>query len=139
MARGDGRSIFGFVYIGFSLFSLWLFYQVMYHDASTGYAGAGVAVLCLLCAVLFGIMGTYKLLTRKKSKSTHEVYDFTEQGNEASHKFLSPQHRGNSNSDFREYTDGKKRKNSNIEVQIWRNKPLLIIIILLCLFMLSLF
>ena len=140
MAGGDGRSIFGSVYIGFSLASLWLFYQVMYHDASTGYAAAGVAGLCLLCAVLFGIMGLYKLLTRNISKSNHEVYDFTKQGNEASHKFMMiRQHRGNASPELGYYASGKKRKNTNIEVQIWRNKPLLVILILLCLFILLLF
>ena len=139
MAGADGRSIFGFVYIGFSLVSLWILNQVMYHDASTGYAGAGIAGLCILCAVIFGIMGTYKLMTREKGNSSDEDYDFSVQGNETSHKFLIPQHNGNSNFDLGEYTGEKRRKNSNIEVQIWKNKPLLMIIILLCLFLISLF
>ena len=141
MARGDGRSIFGAVYIGIALLLLLLAYtnSTSSHGGWAAYQAFWAALITAIFAIFLGIVGVYKLLTSNKGKSTHEVYDYTKQGNEASHKFLTSQHRGNSNFDLGEYAGRKERKNSNIEVQIWRNKPLLIMIILLCLFIFSLF
>ena len=138
MAGGDGRSIFAFVYIGFSLASLWLLDQVVNHGAAHGYAGAGVAALCLLFSVVFGIAGTYKLLTRNKSELNHEIHDYTKQRDGASHKFIiNP--RGVTVGKLKENEMGKNQKNSNIEVQIWRNKPLLAIILILGTLIIGLF
>ena len=138
MAGGDGRSIFGFVYTGFSLASLWLLDQEMNHRVVANPAGAAVQTLCLLFAVIFGIAGTYKLLTRNKSKSNHAVYDYTKQGDGASHKFMiNP--RGVTVVKLKENEMRKNQKNSNIEIQIWKNKPLLAIIILLGITIIGLF
>ena len=138
MAGRDGRSIFGFVYIGFSLASLWLLNQVEHHSASYGHSGAGVAALCLLFSVVFGIAGTYKLLTRNKRKLNHEIHDYTKQRDGASHKFMiNP--RGVTVVRLKENEMGKNQKNSNIEVQIWRNKPLLAIILILGILVIGLF
>jgi len=138
MAGGDGRSIFGFVYIAFSLASFWLLDQVVNHGAAHGHAGAGVAALCLLFSVVFGIAGTYKLLTRNKSGLNHEIHDYTKQRDGASHKFIiNP--RGVTVVKLKENEMGKNQKNSNIEVQIWRNKPLLAIILILGILILGLF
>lgn len=138
MAGGDGRSIFGFVYIAFSLASYWLLDQVVNHGAAHGHAGAGVAALCLLFSVVFGIAGTYKLLTRNKSGLNHEIHDYTKQQDGASHKFIiNP--RGVTVVKLKENEMGKNQKNSNIEVQIWRNKPLLAIILILGILILGLF
>jgi len=138
MAGGDGRSIFGFVYIGFSLASYWLLDQVVNHGAAHGHAGAGVAALCLLFSVVFGIAGTYKLLTRNKSGLNHEIHDYTKQRDGESHKFIiNP--RGVMVVKLKENEMGKNQKNSNIEVQIWRNKPLLAIILILGILILGLF
>ena len=141
MDRGDGRSIFGAVYIGIALLLLLLAYtnSTSSHGGWAAYQAFWTALITTIFAIFWGIVGVYKLLTSNKGKSTHEIYDYTKQGNEGTHRFLSPQQRGHSNSDIGEYAGGKKRKNSNIEMQIWRNKPLLIIIILLCLFIFSLF
>ena len=139
MAGGDGRSIFGFVYIAFSLASLWSLDQVVNHGAANGYAGAGVAALCLLFSVTFGIAGAYKLLTRNKSKSNHEVYDYTKQGDGASHKFMINPRGVTTVVQLKENEMRKNQKNSNIEIQIWKNKPLLAIIILLGISLIGLF
>ena len=138
MAGGDGRSIFGFVYIGFSLASLWSLDRVVNHGASYGDAGAGVAALCLLFSVVFGIAGTYKLLTRNKSELNHEIHDYTKQRDGASHKFMINPRRVTVVR-LKENEIGKNQKNSNIEVQIWRNKPLLAIILILGILIIGLF
>ena len=139
MAGGDGRSIFGFVYTGFSLASLWLLDQEMNHRVVANPAGAAVQTLCLLFAVIFGIAGTYKLLTRNKSKSNHEVYDYTKQGDGASHKFMINPRGVTTVVQLKENEMRKNQKNSNIEIQIWKNKPLLAIIILLGISIIGLF
>ena len=141
MDRGDGRSIFGAVYIGIALLLLLLAYtnSTSSHGGWAAYQAFWTALFTANLAIFMGIVGVYKLLTSNKDKPTHEVHDYTKQGNEASHKFLISQHRGNSNSDLGKYSGRKERKNSNIEVQIWRNKPLLIMIIFLCIFIFSLF
>ena len=143
MAEGNNRSIFGAVCIGIALLLLLLAKShassINSHGGWGAYEAFWTAFIIAIFAIFLGIIGTYILLTPNKGKSTHEVYDYTIQGNDLSHKFLSPQNRGHSNSDLGEYAGGKKRENSNIEVQRWRNKLLLIIIILLCLFIYSLF
>jgi len=139
MAGGDGRSIFGIVYTGFSLASLWLLDQEMNHRVVANPAGAAVETLCLLFAVIFGIAGTYKLLTRNKSKSNHEVYDYTKQGDGASHKFMINPRGVTTVVQLKENEMRKNQKNSNIEIQIWKNKPLLAIIILLGISLIGLF
>mgnify|MGYP001368514270 FL=1 len=139
MAGGDGRSIFGIVYTGFSLASLWLLDQEMNHRVVANPAGAAVQTLCLLFAVIFGIAGTYKLLTRNKSKSNHEVYDYTKQGDGASHKFMINPRGVTTVVQLKENEMRKNQKNSNIEIQIWKNKPLLAIIILLGISIIGLF
>ena len=136
MAGGDGRSIFGFVYIAFSLASFWLLDQMVNHRQDMG--TLVLAPLCLLFSVVFGIAGTYKLLTRNKSGLNHEIHDYTKQRDGASHKFIiNP--RGVTVVKLKENEMGKNQKNSNIEVQIWRNKPLLAIILILGILILGLF
>ena len=68
--------------------------------------------LFLLLTVIFGVLGMYKLLT------------------------LS---RGKSNNDDEINIEGEKSRNSNVEVQIWRNKIIVAIIILIVLFVITLF
>ena len=68
--------------------------------------------LFLLLTVIFGVLGMYKLLT------------------------LS---RGKSNNDDEINIEGEKSRNSNLEIQIWRNKIIVAIIILIVLFVITLF
>ena len=74
--------------------------------------GAGMIALFLLLTVIFGVLGMYKLLT------------------------LS---RGKSNNDDEINIEGEKSRNSNLEVQIWRNKIIVAIIILIVLFVITRF
>jgi len=110
MADSDGRSIFGALYIGIALVSLFLFYDTM--ENGTGLGAAGMAGLFLLFTVIFGIAGMYKLLTLSKGKS---------------------------NNDDENNIEGEKSRNSNVEVRIWRNKIYVAIIILIVLFFITLF
>ena len=68
--------------------------------------------LFFLFAVIFGIVGMYKLLTVSK---------------------------GTSNNDDENNIEGEKSRNSNLEVLIWRNKKIVAIIILLGLVIITLF
>ena len=110
MANSDGRSIFAALYIGLALVSLLLFFVSM--ETATGLNGAGIIVLSLLFTVIFGILGMYKLLTLSKGKS---------------------------NNDDEINIEGEKSRNSNLEVQIWRNKIIVAIIILIVLFFITRF
>ena len=110
MANSDGRSIFAALYIGLALVSLLLFFVSM--ETATGLNGAGIIVLSLLFTVIFGILGMYKLLTLSKGKS---------------------------NNDDEINIEGEKSRNSNLEVQIWRNKIIVAIIILILLFFITRF
>jgi len=92
MTDSDGRSTFAALYLGLALVSWLLFYDAMEHGK--GYAGAGIAGLFLLFTVIFGIAGMYKLLTISKGKSNY---------------------------DDENNIEGEKSRNSNVEVQIWRN------------------
>ena len=118
MADSDGRSIFGVLYIGIALASLWFYHRIVEHNAlghtgTTGYAGAVIMIsLCILFVPLFGIAGMYKLLTISKGKS---------------------------NIDGENNIEGEKSKNSNLEVRIWRDKKKLAIIILIIFFFIGLF
>ena len=47
--------------------------------------------------------------------------------------------RGKSNNDDEINIEGEKSRNSNVEVQIWRNKIIVAIIILIVLFVITLF
>ena len=102
MAKSDGRSTFAALYIGLALVSLLLFFVSM--ETATGLNGAGMIALFLLFTVIFGILGMYKMLTLSKGKS---------------------------NNDDEINIEGEKSRNSNIEVQIWRNKIIVVIIILI--------
>ena len=110
MADSDGRSNFAALYLGLALVSLFLFYDTM--ENGTGLGAAGMAGLFLLFTVIFGIAGMYKLLTLSKGKS---------------------------NNDDENNIEGEKSRNSNVEVQIWRNKIYVAIIILIVLFFSTLF
>ena len=67
-----------------------------------------------------------------------EIHDYTKQRDGASHKFMiNP--RGVTVVRLKENEIGKNQKNSNIEVQIWRNKPLLAIILILGILIIGLF
>ena len=110
MADSDGRSNFAALYLGLALVSLLLFFVSM--ETATGYAGAGMITLFFLFTVIFGIAGMYKLLTLSKGKS---------------------------NNDDENNIEGEKSRNSNVEVQIWRNKKIVAIIILIVLFFSTLF
>ena len=110
MANSDGRSIFAALYIGLALVSLLLFFVSM--ETATGLNGAGMVALFLLFTLIFGILGMYKLLTLSKGKS---------------------------NNDDEINIEGEKSRNSNLEVQIWRNKIIVAIIILILLFFITRF
>ena len=110
MANSDGRSTFAALYLGLALVSILLFFVSM--ETATGYGGAGMIALFFLFAVIFGIVGMYKLLTLSK---------------------------GISNNDGENNIDGEKRRNSNLEVLIWRNKIIVAIIIFFVLFFITLF
>ena len=110
MADSDGRSTFAALYLGLALVSLLLFFVSM--ETATGYAGAGMITLFFLFTVIFGIVGMYKLLTLSKGKS---------------------------NNDDENNIEGEKSRNSNVEVKIWRNKKIVVIIILFGLFFITLF
>ena len=110
MTDSDGRSTFAVLYLGLALVSMLLFFVSM--ETATGYGGAGMITLFLLFTVIFGIVGMYKLLTLSK---------------------------GISNNDGENNIDGEKRRNSNLEVLIWRNKIIVAIIIFFVLFFITLF
>ena len=110
MTGSDGRSAFGALYLGLALVSLLLFFVSM--ETATGYAGAGMITLFFLFTVIFGIAGMYKLLTVSKGKS---------------------------NNDDENNIEGEKSRNSNVEVKIWRNKKIVVIIILIALFIFTRF
>ena len=110
MADSDGRSTFAALYLGLALVSLLLFFVSM--ETATGYAGAGMITLFFLFTVIFGIVGMYKLLTLSKGKS---------------------------NNDDENNIEGEKSRNSNVEVKIWRNKKIVVIIILIALFIFTRF
>ena len=110
MTDSDGRSTFAVLYLGLALVSLFLFYDTM--ENGTGLGAAGMIALFLLFTVIFGIVGMYKLLTLSK---------------------------GISNNDGGNNIDGEKRRNSNLEVLIWRNKIIVAIIIFFVLFFITLF
>ncbi len=97
MTRGDGRAIFASIYFTATLMSIWLFF-IIDNNPRQSYGDAGAMILCILSAVFFGIVGLYKLLTVSKGKS---------------------------NNINQSYNFGEKRRNSNIEVKIWRNKLVL--------------
>ena len=110
MANSDGRFPFAVLYIGLALVSFLLFFVSM--ETATGLNGAGMIALFLLFTVIFGVLGMYKLLTLSKGKS---------------------------NNDDEINIEGEKISNSNIEVQIWRNKIIVAIIILIVLFVITRF
>ena len=110
MANRDGRSNFAALYIGLALVSLLLFFVSM--ETATGLNGAGMIALFFLFTIIFGLVGMYKLLTLSKGKS---------------------------NIDDEINIEGEKISNSNIEVQIWRNKIIVAIIIAIVLFFITLF
>ena len=110
MTDSDGRSTFAALYLGLALVSILLFFVSM--ETATGYGGAGMIALFFLFAVIFGIVGMYKLLTISKGKS---------------------------NNDDENNIEGEKSRNSNLEVLIWRNKKIVAIIILLGLVIITLF
>ena len=82
MDRGDGRSIFGAVYIGIALLLLLLAYtnSTSSHGGWAAYQAFWTALITAIVAIFMGIVGVYKLLTSNKGKSTHEVHDYTKQG-----------------------------------------------------------
>lgn len=110
MSNRDGRSNFAALYIGLALMSLFLFFVSM--ETATGLNGAGMIALFFLFTIIFGIVGMYKLLTLSKGKS---------------------------NIDDEINIEGERISNSNIEVQIWRNKIIVAIIIAIVLFFITLF
>jgi hypothetical protein len=110
MAKRDGRSTFAALYIGLACVSLLLFFVSM--ETSTGLNGAGMIALFLLFTIIFGILGLYKLLTLSKGKS---------------------------NNDDEMNIEGEKSRNSNLEVQIWRSKITVAIIIIIGLFFITRF
>ena len=110
MSNRDGRSNFAALYIGLALVSLFLFFVSM--ETATGLNGAGMIALFFLFTIIFGLVGMYKLLTLSKGKS---------------------------NIDDEINIEGGKISNSNIEVQIWRNKIIVAIIIAIVLFFITLF
>ena len=110
MSNRDGRSNFAALYIGLALVSLFLFFVSM--ETATGLNGAGMVALFFLFTIIFGIVGMYKLLTLSKGKS---------------------------NIDDEINIEGERISNSNIEVQIWRNKIIVAIIIAIVLFFITLF
>lgn len=110
MSNRDGRSNFAALYIGLALVSLFLFFVSM--ETATGLNGAGMIALFFLFTIIFGIVGMYKLLTLSKGKS---------------------------NIDDEINIEGERISNSNIEVQIWRNKIIVAIIIAIVLFFITLF
>ena len=110
MSNRDGRSNFAALYIGLALMSLFLFFVSM--ETATGLNGAGMVALFFLFTIIFGIVGMYKLLTLSKGKS---------------------------NIDDEINIEGERISNSNIEVQIWRNKIIVAIIIAIVLFFITLF
>ena len=110
MSNRDGRSNFAALYIGLALVSLFLFFVSM--ETATGLNGAGMIALFFLFTIIFGLVGMYKLLTLSKGKSNI--------GDEIN-------------------IEGEKISNSNIEVQIWRNKIIVAIIIAIVLFFITLF
>jgi len=113
MTGSDGRSTFAALYLAIALGSLWLFDNIMNSNSSSGgYGAAGIAALCILFAVVFGIAGIYKLLTIDKGKS---------------------------NNDDENNIEGEKSRNSNMEVRIWRDKKIVAIIILFGLFIITRF
>ena len=109
MAKSDGRSTFAALYIGLACVSLLLFFVSM--ETSTGLNGAGMIALFLLFTVIFGILGLYKLLTLSKGKSNNDEMNI----------------------------EGERSRNSNLEVQIWRSKITVGIIILIGLFFITRF
>ena len=110
MSNRDGRSNFAALYIGLALVSLFLFFVSM--ETATGLNGAGMIALFFLFTIIFGLVGMYKLLTLSKGKS---------------------------NIDDEINIEGERISNSNIEVQIWRNKIIVAIIIAIVLFFITLF
>ena len=110
MSNRDGRSNFAALYIGLALMSLFLFFVSM--ETATGLNGAGMIALFFLFTIIFGIVGMYKLLTLSKGKS---------------------------NIDDEINIEGERISNSNIEVQIWRNKIIVAITIAIVLFFITLF
>ena len=110
MAKSDGRSTFAALYIGLAFVSLLLFFVSM--ETATGLNGAGMIAIFLLFTVVFGILGLYKLLTLSKGKS---------------------------NNDDEMNIEVEKSRNSNLEVQIWRSKITVAIIILIGLFFITRF
>ena len=110
MTDSDGRSTFAALYLGLALVSMLLFFVSM--ETATGYGGAGMIALCFLFTVIFGIAGMYKLLTLSK---------------------------GTTNNDDENNIEGENSRNSNLEVLIWRKKTIVAIIILIGLFIITLF
>ena len=105
MTGSDGRSAFAALYLGLALVSWLLFYDAMEHGK--GYAGAGIAGLFLLFTVIFGIAGMYKLLTLSKGKS---------------------------NNDDENNIEGEKSRNSNLEIRMFGDKKMFVIIFVTVLF-----
>ena len=113
MRKNDGRSMFAKLYLSIALVSLFMFDQIMNRGAATGIAAAGLAALSLCMAVIFGLAGTFKHLT--KSRGVIEI-----------------------DNDAPLYGE-EKRKNSNIEVRIISNLWTLSILIVFLLFVFTRF
>ena len=110
MTDSDGRSTFAALYLGLSLVSILLFFESM--ENGKGYAGAGMAGLFILFTVIFGIAGMYKLLTISK---------------------------GTSNNDDENNIEGEKSRNSNLEIRMFGDKKMFVIIFVTVLFIWMLF
>lgn len=105
--------MFAKLYFSIALVSLFMFDQIVNRGAATGIAGAGLAALSICMAVIFGLAGTFKHLTKSRG--------VIEMENNVPLYIV------------------EKRKNSNIEVRIISNLWTLTILIVFFLFVFTRF
>lgn len=138
MKNSDGRHIFGIVYIGFAILGVLLCFIAI--NEGNGLGSVGVAGLGILVAIVFGIMGIYKLLTiskgRKVPKDRYSDKTITTFG---SREEAIDSYRRHSITDGERFLLSDEIVNSNIEVRIWKNKKILVLILFFVFFIITLF
>lgn len=155
MKNSDGRSILAALYLAIAAASLLSFFSII---ASPTMGTAFVAPWWLLFAVFFGIAGMYKLLTISKGKSNNvetihqaQIRSLLALKRNLQEKQTDEDLSGKiewiegrirffeAESDDDSSIVGKKSRNSNIEVRIWRDKKIVAIIFLFGLFIFTRF
>ena len=138
MKNSEGRHIFGFVYIGIAILGVLLCFIAI--NEGNGLGSAGVAGIGIWIAIIFGIMGIYKLLTFSKGslvpKDRYSDKNITTFGNREE---AIESYRSHSIADGERFPLGDEIVNSNIEVRIWKNKKILLLILFFVFFIITLF